>query len=403
MEKMEQILVFSDNSDSKSIYLGFGNSNEVAIFIKNKSKVSLQACLGQQYSLIIVELDLPVMSEIEFVDQVHSLFKPIPVIVISSYFFDTKEIVFGEKLADFITKPFDLDKLDESYKRLPSLQAHAAPKEETIPEPPKVDRVVYENKKLSVLLEISRSLNAIKDFDELLHHIVVLAADTISAERATLFIVDKQKKELWSRSGIGIGKQDIRFPITTGIAGEVATSGESQIISDPYKHPKFNKNFDIKTGFKTRNILCVPMKNMSGEIVGVFQILNKKESEFTKEDQLFIAGMAANTGIAIENALLNEMLKKQLQEVKESYDELYIAQNQILKESKMVVISEIGGTIQDMIQKEEKISKPIKELAKSHGSDPAVRSALEEIHRGYSETILNVAAFLKTKKDEIGK
>ena len=196
----------------------------------------------------------------------------------------------------------------------------------------------------------------------MLHHIVELAANSLDAERATLFIVDKQKKELWSKSGIGIHQKEIRIPIDTGIAGEVALSNTYQIIDDPYSHPKFNQKVDKVTGYKTRNILCVPMANITGEVIGVFQILNKKEGSFIKDDAQFLSAMAVSTGIAIENSLLREELKNQLEKIKTSYDELYIAQNQIVKETKMVNTLELINKIKELLLDPQHFNDLISEL-----------------------------------------
>lgn len=300
----------------------------------------------------------PLMNEIEFVDQVYSMVRSTPIAVVSSFFFDSREIVFGRKISSFILKPLTLEKLIESTKSI--WEAPEAGKEEKTTEAEKelmVDQVISESKKLTVLLEISRSINSKTSLDEVLDSIVKLAGSALEAERATLFIVDRQENILWSKSGTGIKQQEIKVPLGKGIAGEVAVKGISQIIDDPYSHPGFNKEFDIKTGFKTRNILCVPMKNIQGEITGVFQILNKINGSFLKSDEEFLAAMASSTGIAIENVLLHVRLKKQLEDVKRSYEELYIAQKQMLKETHFAAANEVAGFIKSRLAETRLIEK----------------------------------------------
>ena len=408
MNSMKSVLVFPENRETKSIYQSYANMTDSVLFFKEKNKTALASLMEQVYDLYIIEIMQPVMSEIEFVDQVYSLVKPRPIIVISSYFYDTRDIVFGDKIQGFIMKPFDLDKVLDVVRGLAPMPevipaAVAAPAVHPVEVATKVDKVMQESKKLSVLLEISRSLNSITDFDELLHRIIVLAADTLDAERATLFIVDKKKKQLWSRTGIGLEKQEIRIPIDSGIAGEVALSGQEQIIDDPYNHPKFNKDVDIKTGFKTRNILCMPMKNISGEVLGVFQILNKKEGQFTKADQLFLNGMAANTGIAIENALLHAQMKQQLKEIKESYDDLYIAQNQILKEGRFATFSEVGASIQAILHNNEPLTDTLRELKRQYAFDVQIKQSVGKIQDEFSGIIQKVNMYLETKRSELFK
>lgn len=227
-----------------------------------------------------------------------------------------------------------------------------------------------------------------------------LAAETLEAERATLFLVDKSTNELWSRSGTGIKQKEIRIPINSGIAGEVALSSIPQIIDEPYSHPKFNKNVDAKTGFKTRNILCLPMKNLQGEVIGVFQILNKKSGNFVKDDEIFLSAMAASTGIAIENSLLHEELKKQLQEIKTAYDELFIAQNQILKEAKFSTISELMGNLANELNSSN-VESLAASLAKEYSFDPKIKQKANEIINSYKSQIKNFNSFVEAKKKEI--
>jgi len=342
------IFIFSENRDSAGIYQTLASELQAQVIIKEKKKSNFNLLIENTFDLIIDEVQNPVLGEIEFVDQIHDTAPNIPLLLVSSFFYDTKDIVFGKKIAGFLLKPLTYEKLHTEVKRIVTKE-NETPFDLTPakPEQPKVDSIVSQNKRLSVLFEISKSINGVKDFDEMLQHIVEVAANSLDAERATLFIVDAKRKELWSRTGIGIHSKEIRIPIETGIAGEVAMNNEYQIIDAPYSHPKFNSKVDKATGYKTRNILCVPMSNINGEVIGVFQILNKKEGSFTADDAQFLSAMAVSTGIAIENSLLREELKHQLEKIKTSYDELYIAQNQIVKEVKLVNTLEVLNKIKD--------------------------------------------------------
>jgi CheY-like chemotaxis protein len=401
MRNLQNLVVFSDNRETKGTYIALANSFTIVPNFRDKNKTSLQVLAEQRPDVILLEISQPVMSEIEFVDQIHGLAGGVPIIILSSYFFDTKDIVFGDKMAAFITKPFTLQHVLDAITALPDGENEF---EAVVPPPSKeakVDQIIHEHKKLSVLLEISRNLNSITDFGELLHRIIVLAADTLQAERATLFLVDKDRTHLWSRTGIGIEKQEIRIPIETGIAGEVALSGVPQIISDPYSHPKFNKEVDIKTGFRTRNMMCLPMKNIEGTIIGVFQILNKIEGDFTNEDQYFLSAMAANTGIAIENALLHDEIKNQLAEVKRSYDELYIAQNQILKESKIVTFSEVVNFFKKAMENSAAIGQAAMAVKKAHTGDAELQKKMDIVLTAYRQLMQDTDTYFRTKKEEL--
>jgi len=357
------ILIFSESRESEATYQALASEFQAQILIKSKNKNNLALVMEREYNLIIDEVQNPVLSEIEFVDLLNEAAPNIPILLISSFFYDTKDIVFGKKITGFILKPLTFEKLQAEVKNIVNREIEP-PKEVVVeqPEAPQVDSIVSQNKRLSVLFEISKSINCIKDFDKMLLHIVEVAANSLSAERATLFIVDKQKKELWSKSGIGIHQKEIRIPIDTGIAGEVALNNEYQIIDNPYTHPKFNQKVDRVTGYRTRNILCVPMANINGEVIGVFQILNKKDGTFTPDDAQFLGTMAVSTGIAIENSLLREELKHQVEKIKTSYDDLYIAQNQMVKEAKIVHTLDLIHKIKNILFASEQYDQLINDL-----------------------------------------
>lgn len=388
MNLPKTIIAFSENSESHSLFNAFAVSNGYILQIINKSVTLFTSLLENKPELILIEIHQPIMAEIEFVDQVHKFLPDIPIVIVSSFFYDTKEVVFGNKIKDFILRPFELEAFTVRIKKILNKEVKAEPVREVQKD------IHYENKKLSVLFEISKSLNANRNLDELLDQIVILSADAINAERATLFLVDKANKQLWSRSGIGLETKEIRIPIESGIAGEVATSGETQLIDDPYSHPKFNKKVDLQTGFVTRNILCLAIKNLHGDIIGVFQILNKKSGTFNEEDAMFLAAMAASTGIAIENALLQDELKRQIAQIKNSYEELYIAQNVILKESKISTTSEISGFITSKLLTDSKVDALVNEIKINYKLDERLTSLIDSISANNKLTTEEIINYL---------
>ena len=120
---------------------------------------------------------------------------------------------------------------------------------------------------------------------DLINVIMKTAQDLVAAERCALFIIDKEKEELWSR--LARGASEIRFPMRMGIAGHVAMTGEILNIPDAYSDSRFNRSVDMKTGYRTRNILCIPMRNTKGEVIGVTQVINKtpEGASFSKDDE----------------------------------------------------------------------------------------------------------------------
>jgi len=142
------------------------------------------------------------------------------------------------------------------------------------------------------------------DLGAMLRKIVGEAARMLMAERATLFLNDEKRRELFSRVAMGDSIGEIRMPNHLGIAGAVFTSGETINIPFAYADLRFNPAFDKKTGYFTRSILCVPIVNQSGKVIGVTQVLNKRGGPFTEEDEARLKAFTAQLAISLENAQL---------------------------------------------------------------------------------------------------
>ena len=170
-----------------------------------------------------------------------------------------------------------------------------------------VSKLREENKRLKVLLHLAENLQTHLDLHQLLFTTMREVAKILNADRCTVFLLDEEKNELWSVVAMGIGKgKEIRFPASKGIAGHVATTGEILNIPDAYKDPRFNPEIDKKTGYLTRNMLTMPLKNREDTIIGVFQVLNKEKGPFTKKDEELLAAISQITATTIENSMLYE-------------------------------------------------------------------------------------------------
>lgn len=166
--------------------------------------------------------------------------------------------------------------------------------------------------KLSFLVEASKALGSTLDLGELLGRILHVAKTQADAERGTLFLVDEKTEEIWSLIAHGLEKQEIRLPLGRGIAGRVAKTGEILNIPDTYADPRFDRNVDHRTGFHTRNILCLPIRNKAGKIIAALQLLNKKHGSFTEEDSDFLLTLSGHMALALENAQLHrDLLEKE--------------------------------------------------------------------------------------------
>ncbi len=162
--------------------------------------------------------------------------------------------------------------------------------------------------KLSFLCDASKALSSTLDLSELLGRILDVAKSQVEAERGTIFLVDEKTEEIWSLIAHGLEKQEIRLPLGKGIAGHVAQTGEVVNIPDAYADSRFNPEVDKRTGFRTRNILCLPIRNKADKIVAALQLLNKKQGAFTDDDADFLLTLSGHMALALENAQLHQQL-----------------------------------------------------------------------------------------------
>ncbi len=169
--------------------------------------------------------------------------------------------------------------------------------------------------KLSFLVEATKALNSTLDLSELLGRILDVAKNQVEAERGTLFLLDEKTNEIWSLIAHGLEKQEIRLPLGKGIAGHVAQTGEVVLIPDAYADSRFNPDVDKRTGYRTRSILCLPIRNKTGKIIATLQLLNKKQGVFTEENADSLLTLSGHMALALENAQLHqELLEKERME-----------------------------------------------------------------------------------------
>jgi signal transduction histidine kinase/putative methionine-R-sulfoxide reductase with GAF domain len=154
------------------------------------------------------------------------------------------------------------------------------------------------------LREVGVALGTTLDLDQLLELILDKITDALEADRATLYLLDEANDELVSRIAQGDDVRSIRLKIGHGIAGNVARTGKPLHVRDAYKDPRFSPEWDMLSGYRTRSILAAPMKNHLGKTIGVVQVLNKLDGEFTDEDAHILAALATQAAVSIDNSRL---------------------------------------------------------------------------------------------------
>ncbi|MCH7859361.1 MAG: GAF domain-containing protein [Candidatus Marinimicrobia bacterium] len=161
-----------------------------------------------------------------------------------------------------------------------------------------------------LLLMVNNDMALTDSLDVALEKLVSIITNTLGAERATIFLNDHETGELYSRVAQGSFMREIRIMNTRGIAGWVFTHEEGAIVHDAYRDKRFFKNVDMRTGYRTKSILCAVFRDAAGKKIGVSQVLNKIDGRFTEQDLDLLMMITQQAAIAIQNHLILEEVDK---------------------------------------------------------------------------------------------
>lgn len=176
------------------------------------------------------------------------------------------------------------------------------------------------------LLDASRTI-ATLDPLQATDNIITETCRILNCDRATIFTLDEASHELVLCAAEGI--RNIRVPVGQGIAGSVAATGETINIVDAYSDSRFNNSADLATGYHTTTILCMPITDMDGKVVGVLQAINKKDGQFGVVDEEVMAMLAMQAAIALQNANLFRQAEKQSEKFRSLLDMIRAMQGEM--------------------------------------------------------------------------
>ena len=173
-----------------------------------------------------------------------------------------------------------------------------------------LDDTIEKLRRTELLLLITRKIAGLKNLSEILWTLIEFVSKELDADRGTLFLNDSDTNELYSRVAQGDLTREIRILNNVGIAGAIFQNKTGEIIPDVYKDSRFNKEVDQETGYKTKNMICCPVKTVDNETIGVIQVLNKKKGRFTKDNLFFVESVATQAAVSIQNAQNSESFEK---------------------------------------------------------------------------------------------
>lgn len=167
------------------------------------------------------------------------------------------------------------------------------------------DTPAVTSEQLRKLLDLSRQLAVTIDLDALLPHTAAVVTQVLRCERASVYFFDPQTNELWTK--VALGSPEIRLPRGKGLAGTVFDTGEAILVTDAYADPRFDRNNDQRTGFRTRDVLTVPMLDLEAHPVGVLQAVNSIGG-FTGSHVDLLQLIAAQAGVAVQRHRLHQQV-----------------------------------------------------------------------------------------------
>ena len=158
-----------------------------------------------------------------------------------------------------------------------------------------------ESAKIRALQDIGAASGSILNLDELLALVVSRITQVMEADRTTIYLLEDDGKHLVSRVAEGSERHEIRLALGEGFAGWVVRNGQPLNTIDAYADPRFDPEWDRRTGYRTRTVLCVPMKNRLGRPIGAIQVLNKSYGNFTGDDEAMLSALASQASVTIES------------------------------------------------------------------------------------------------------
>ena len=168
---------------------------------------------------------------------------------------------------------------------------------------------------LQIIFHFVSLIASEKDLDQLLLILADMGRDLILADRCTLWLLNREENQLWTKVAHGV--KALTMPANAGLAGYALMNNETIFIKDAYQDPRFNPEVDLKTGYTTKSVLVIPIQDQNGEIMGVYQAINKLTTDgvFTLQDKNLLSLAASYSGKALDSALLDLEIEQTQKEI----------------------------------------------------------------------------------------
>lgn len=316
MDKLTFLIVENDLSIAKMMSMvirSLGHTFEIT----SDGQTGCDLIYNNTYDIVIADINASTIGGLHIMAGVLEYGTTAPDFIISGFSSDYNyKKIIGGGAKDFLKKPLTIDEFSIKLERF--LKERELVTKNSMLQQMEKDL----NKRLATLIEVAYDLTSELDYKKLFPLIIGKVTEIMAAERSSLYVIDWERNELWTEVAEGV--EQIRVPIDSGICGHVAQTGEILNASDAWTLPYFNRDFDKKNNFRTKSVLCIPIRNRVGERIGVLQVINKIGAKyFDKNDEIFLKGLASQVSISLENSLLH-------QEIRRSFDSSIITLSAIV-------------------------------------------------------------------------
>lgn len=181
----------------------------------------------------------------------------------------------------------------------------------------KLERSTHRISLLRRILQNASAWSAVKESEPLLRRIAEESTKLVDCDRASIFLWDKEHQEVIACPALGVETDSLRLPDRTGIVGEVIHTGKSIRVDNAYADSRFSKKVDIASGYKTKNLLCVPLFDGDRKLIGSFEVINKNHGPFTEEDEVTLSDVTVQIAAAVVSTRERETLIRSHQQLTE--------------------------------------------------------------------------------------
>jgi transcriptional regulator with GAF, ATPase, and Fis domain len=154
--------------------------------------------------------------------------------------------------------------------------------------------------RLEAIISIAAAWRQTAAMEELLVKMAEASTRLLSAERASIFLWDKAKKELVGRPALGVAGGELRIADDTGVVGQVVHTGETRRVDSDLGQEEIDRSVDKQLKFQTRTLLCVPLRGRDGQLFGAFEMINKRGGNFSDDDEAALIELASHAALALE-------------------------------------------------------------------------------------------------------